>query len=312
MNNGIWRVWFVAVVLVMVAGLPVHALAQFPGQPDFGSVGMAELWMETEYPVVTGRAKRSHYFGPSILLRCMEPYVEGIQTEGSNFSGKRSVAYLDKARIEETSPNSIGSGLLAKELISGRRQMGDNRFANLSPANVPVAGDGGASDAPTYASFAKVATIADPRVNRAPRRTGQVVQETIDRAGVVGTDTQVSAYGVTLTEYNEDLGHNIPNVFVDFFKRSGLVAQYNEAGQLVYWERSPLLIRWEYTMGFPVAEPYWARVPVGGQPKWVLMQPFERRVLTYTPDNDAIFQVEMGNIGLHYMAWRHPDGTCRE
>jgi hypothetical protein len=61
-----------------------------------------------------------------------------------------------------------------------------------------------------------------------------------------------------------------------------------------------------------VTEPYWARVPVGGQPKWVLIQAFERRVLTYTPDNTPEFRVEMGNIGLHYKTWRHPDGTCRE
>jgi hypothetical protein len=44
----------------------------------------------------------------------------------------------------------------------------------------------------------------------------------------------------------------------------------------------------------------------------VLIQAFERRVLTYTPDNTPEFRVEMGNIGLHYKTWRHPDGTCRE
>jgi hypothetical protein len=89
------------------------------------------------------------------------------------------------------------------------------------------------------------------------------------------------------------------------------VAQYGEDGKLVLWERAPL-VEWATTIGLPVAEPYWAQVPVGGQVKWVLMQPFERRVMTYTPDNAAEFRVEMGNIGQHYRAWRHPDGTCRE
>jgi hypothetical protein len=306
------RSLLVVAALTVLAGLPMQALAQPAGMPDFGSVGMAELWMEHDYPVVTGQAQRSYYFGPRILLRCEEPYEEGTQEEGSNFSGKRPVAYLDKARLEETSPNSIASGLLAKELISGRRQMGENAFASFPPAEVPVAGDDVVSDAPTYRSFATVATIADPGVNRAPRRTGQTVTETINRAGVVGADAQVGAYGVTLADYNEELGHNIPGVFVDFFNRPGLVAQYDETGKLVYWERSPLLIRWTDTMGFPVAEPYWTRAPIGGATKWVLIQPFERRVLTYTPDNAPAFRVEMGNIGLHYKTWRHPDGSCRE
>lgn len=306
------RCWLVAAVLALLGGLPPPAAAQFPGQPDFGSTGMAEVWMEHDYPVVTGHAPRSFYFGPSITLRCEEPYVEGIQTEGSAFSGKRPVVYLDKARMEETSPNSISGGLLAKELITGRRQMGDNAFAAFPPAQVPVAGDPGASDAPTYASFAGVATVADPSANRAPRRTGQVVTETINRAGAVGAAPDLARYGATLAEYNEELGHNLPRVFVDFLNRPGVVAQYNEAREVVYWERVPLLIRWSDVLGFPIAEAYWAQVPVGGVTRWVLIQPFERRVLTYTPENSPAFQVEMGNIGLHYKTWRHPDGSCRE
>jgi polysaccharide biosynthesis protein PslG len=305
--------WAVAVAAVLVlAGLPMPATAQFAGQPDFGSRGMAEIWMELEYPVVTGQAKRSHYYGPVILLRCEEPYEEGTQEEGSTFSGKRPVAYLDKGRLEETSPNSISAGLLAKELITGRRQMGENAFRQFAPAEVPVAGDNVVSDAPTYRSFATVATIADPTVNRARPRQGQRVIETLNRAGVTGADPLLGDYGVTLADYNQELGHNIASVFVEFFNRSGIVAQYDEAGKITYWERSPLLISWTDTMGFPVSEPYWAKVPVGGVTRWVLIQAFERRVLTYTPENDPIFRVEMGNIGLHYKVWRHPDGTCKE
>jgi hypothetical protein len=36
---------------------------------------------------------------------------------------------------------------------------------------------------------------------------------------------------------------------------------------------------------------------VGGVTKPVLVQLFERRVLTYTPGNPAGFEVEMGNVG---------------
>jgi DNA-binding beta-propeller fold protein YncE len=37
------------------------------------------------------------------------------------------------------------------------------------------------------------------------------------------------------------------------------------------------------------------------------MQCFERRCLTYTPDNSAGWQVEAGNVGQHYYAWRYAD-----
>ena len=35
------------------------------------------------------------------------------------------------------------------------------------------------------------------------------------------------------------------------------------------------------------------------------MQCFERRCLTYTPDNPDGWQVEAGNVGQHYYAWRY-------
>ena len=50
---------------------------------------------------------------------------------------------------------------------------------------------------------------------------------------------------------------------------------------------------------------YEARVKVGGVERDVLMQAFQRRVVTYTPSNSAGFQVEMGNVGRHYTAWRY-------
>src|SRR5205823_2176744 len=56
---------------------------------------------------------------------------------------------------------------------------------------------------------------------------------------------------------------------------------------------------------YPIAEAYWALVRVRGVQQWVLVQPFERRVLTYTPGNDPAWQVEMGNVGRHYYTWRY-------
>ena len=46
-------------------------------------------------------------------------------------------------------------------------------------------------------------------------------------------------------------------------------------------------------------------VQVDGQPRTVLVQVFEHWTLTYTPDNPAGWQVELGNVGRHYYEWRY-------
>ena len=60
-----------------------------------------------------------------------------------------------------------------------------------------------------------------------------------------------------------------------------------------------------FATGFPITEAYWTEVRVGGETRDVLLQCFERRCLTYTPDNPDGWQVEMGNVGRHYHAWRY-------
>ncbi|MGH9174747.1 MAG: N-acetylmuramoyl-L-alanine amidase family protein, partial [Vicinamibacterales bacterium] len=52
-------------------------------------------------------------------------------------------------------------------------------------------------------------------------------------------------------------------------------------------------------------EAYWANVKLKGVYTDVLIQCFERRCLTWTPDNPAGWLVEAGNIGRHYYDWRY-------
>jgi hypothetical protein len=52
-------------------------------------------------------------------------------------------------------------------------------------------------------------------------------------------------------------------------------------------------------------EPVWISIQVNGENRSVLFQAFERRTLTYTPSNPPGWQVEMGNVGLHYYLWRY-------
>jgi hypothetical protein len=62
-----------------------------------------------------------------------------------------------------------------------------------------------------------------------------------------------------------------------------------------------------YATGYPITEPYWVWVPVAGEWQDVLVQCFERRCLSYTPNNPPGWQIEASNIGQHYYHWRYGD-----
>jgi hypothetical protein len=46
-------------------------------------------------------------------------------------------------------------------------------------------------------------------------------------------------------------------------------------------------------------------VRVAGVQQLVMIQCFERRAMTYTPQNEPNWRVEAGNVGRHYYAWRY-------
>ncbi|HEX6288105.1 MAG TPA: family 10 glycosylhydrolase [Herpetosiphonaceae bacterium] len=241
------------------------------------------LWNRTDLSVAQNRAARSWTWGPTSFATGTERYAEAP-------GGKRLVQYWDKSRMEITNPNGdrsqlwfVTNGLLTKELISGKAQIGNSAFVTRSPASVPVAGDPNDPNSPTYASFRERASLDGDR--RANPAVGATVAQTINRDGSLGFNQELTRYGVRNTVYNNELGHNIPNVFADYFKT--------------------LPVDWVFALGYPITEPYWARVSVGGQPRDVLIQVYERRVLTYTPANAAQYRVEMGNVGQHYWRWRY-------
>ncbi|MFL5734340.1 MAG: hypothetical protein ACJ78Q_14225, partial [Chloroflexia bacterium] len=94
------------------------------------------------------------------------------------------------------------------------------------------------------------------------------------------------------------LGHNIPNVFWSFMNQTGVVYQN---GQYV----TDKVFDWVFAMGYPLTEPYWIQISVGGKDTWVVMQAYQRRILTFNPNNDPNFQVEMGNVGQAYYNYRY-------
>jgi len=272
--------------------------------PGFAHPAFEVVWNRTDSLVAEGQVSRSWYWGP-------QPNTPGLLetlTDAPDGSGHRLVQYFDKSRMEINNPNIspnndffVTNGLLTVELIGGCVQTssqspcGEPRY----PAEIPMSGDAGDQLAPTYAAFRNVANsrFGDHPM---PDRRGQFVTATIDRNGNVGEDAAKAQVPLTKVVHFEDLTkHNIPEAFWNFLNLTGPV---RENGQTV---NKPLSSPWFYVTGLPISDAYWAHATIRGQDTQVMIQAFERRVLTYTPTNSAAFQVEMGNIGQHYYDWRY-------
>jgi hypothetical protein len=181
------------------------------------------------------------------------------------------------------------------ELMTGRLQLGDAIFEQREPALLNVAGDLDDPAGPTYATLAPLRTAAS-------HSAGATLVTRLAREGTLTDDPALAGYGVTAGELVDvpGLKHRVASVFWDFMTSSGPV--HDPVEGLV---TQPLFRDPYYATGYPLTEAYWTTIRVGGQPRDVLVQAFERRVLTYTPDNPPGWQVEAGNVGQHYVMWRY-------
>ena len=290
----------VGVLLFSLSGIALLSSGVSRAESAFADKSFQQIWERTDAPVLSGAVKRSWYWGPAPGATMSEPY-SGSKT------GFRQVQYFDKARMEINNPagdrNSewfVTTGLLVADLVSGKQQVGDKEFVPRQAAEIAVGGDGLGSDpdAPTYTSFRPVASLTVPGANRAPRLTGQSVTATINRAGQIGTNLALGLYaGAKLAAYVDVTGHNIPQAMWDFLNLKGPV-QVN--GAVV---QGQTIANWVFVMGYPITEPYWARVKVDGVYRDILFQLFERRSLSYLPSYTEGWQVQMGNVGQHYQRW---------
>jgi hypothetical protein len=275
-----------------------------PAAQEFASTAFNAVWARTDSLVATGAVQRTWLWGPQPDgPGLMEDYAEGD-------GGKRLVQYFDKSRMEinhptadPSSPFYVTNGLLTVELISGRMQVGDNTFVQRRPSQTNVTGDQGDLLSPTYADMVGVSNASGARPD--PDRTGQAVTATLSRGGQVGDDpSKASVQGDTVAKYvalpgRESTGHNIPKAMWDFLNSSGQVS-VNGAPT-----NAKLIDPWFYASGLPISDAYWVKATISGQPTDVLLQAYERRVLTYVPTNPDGFKVEVGNIGQHYYDWRY-------
>jgi hypothetical protein len=246
------------------------------------------LWQSTNR-----NSANSWVWGPVRWAEQFEPYREAP-------NGARYVAYFDKTRMEVTQPDAdsnqqwyITNGLLVQEMVTGNAQYADQtsisdcpkvaNYGRSCPSLQRVVGDPENNNAPWYGEFDTYLPAENSRIGERISQTlfvppERTVHYLIDHPENATPET-------TIVYFDQTKGHNIPQIFFD------------------YLQQQPQ--DWLYMFGHPITEAYWTEATVGGQKKLVLVQLFERRSLSYTPDNPAEWRVEMGNVGQHYYQWRY-------
>jgi hypothetical protein len=269
----------------------------FSSTTAFEEIGFR--WLHTDSLVADGTVKRSWLWGPKTFWTGFEPYADSPD-------GWRLVSYYDKARMEVNdyaaesinNPYYVSNGLLVKEMVTGQLQLGDNTFKSHH-GDGPVLPAGDLTEANPTPPFAVYAQVLDRNDNS----NGATANQYLFSTGEVETVSTYNKYGVTTGHKVAETGHYIASPFWAYLNQSGPVVDLYGQEYLTHNARlfDPLFS----ATGLPITEPYWTTTLVGGVSKDVLVQLFERRVMTYTPSNSAGFQVEMGNVGLQYFLWRH-------
>lgn len=261
----------------------------------FADPSFQRLWYYNDLPVAQNQVQRSWEWGPKPGVSQNEAYNEAPSQE-------RQVQYFDKSRMEINNPKGdrgsqwfVSNGLLVREMITGQIAKGQNSFEQRAPANLQLAGDLSPDNvSPTYARFASLITNGDN--NRVLDQTGQTVKQGLAADGSIWT-LNAPPEALKLVAYIKETGHNLPQVFYDYMQSAGKIY---DGGF-----KDGALRNWVFAMGYPLSEPYWIKARVGGIEKDILVQVFERRVLTYTPSNTPEWRVEMANVGQHYYLWRY-------
>lgn len=274
----------VAIVTLLAAPSPASdfstppsasAIAPAQAPPEgFAHPAIRTRWESDERDARAGSG--TWMWGPGPFYTNYEPFA-GLP------EGNHLVQYFDKGRLEindpggdRNSPWYVTSGLLVKEMVTGKAQVGEKGTVSLGAARIAVTGDD-PSASPTYADFS-----LPPRSERSADLTGKGV------GCWFGESSLPAEVNRPLVRYETASGHNWAEPFWRYAS-------------------STLGDRWLYVLGYPITEPCGVKTTVAGKSQHVLVQLFERRVLTYNPANPPATQVEMGNIGRHYYNWRYAD-----
>ena len=257
----------------------------------FADPAFEAVWDRTDRLVASGAEARTWIWGPAPQgVAFYEPYAESPD-------GRRMVLYFDKSRMEINQPGDsqgdwhVTNGLLVVEMMEGRIQVGDDEFIDAEPALINVAGDPTNRGGVNYAMLARL-RFAEPHPEGEPITAYLALDGTLSEVEPIDPS-------VTAGPLAEETGHRTASVFWEFITSEARVLV---DGEIV---DEPLFENPYYATGLPLTEAYWTTVSIGGTEHDVLLQCFERRCLTYTPANEPGWQVEAGNVGMHYYQWRY-------
>jgi len=192
---------------------------------------------------------------------------------------QRTVQYFDKGRMEANplpGRSQVTSGLLVREMISGNMQTGDRTFMQRQPAAIAIAGD---LDN-TFPKYSDLTTARVPMILPPGAPVSTQLNSDGSASAVAPAAVPDAASAISTTDAVTQVA--VPRIFDDFRARIGVDV-----------------------VGYAISGPFYVSVRIGGVQRRVLMQAFERRVLTYNAANPPEFQVEFGNVGRHYYRWRY-------
>jgi hypothetical protein len=267
------RVWLVCLFLLCLVPTQLVAAASSFADPQF----------QTEWQ--QGEAGTPNFWGPLSTAHDgqQEPYKEGT-------GGQRLVQYFDKARMELRRPpfTGVSTGLLTVELKTGAAQIGDATFDQRVPAKIGLVGDPG-SPGPTYADLALI-----PEKDSRPILGGEPPAPYFYQGGAFTQAQNLPSRASTIPQSRFAYKLDDP---------SGRYSQYVFYPFWDFIQSLPLPL--SQTTGYAISPIIWVHATVGGKPTEVLVQAFERRVLTWNDSATPGKEVEFGNIGQHYYQWRY-------
>jgi len=266
-------------------------------KPTIGNSYFQRVWERQDLLISEGRGTRSWTWGPTVSERMEEKLIEAPE-------GKRTVQYFEKSRMEinyakDVDPNSlwyVTNGLLPKELITGDMQVGENTSENRGPAKISAMGDLDCSGSPCFPTYADLGRVYQRVFD--PTDIGKAATRLFNADGSITTfETYTSDPGTTVVKGSGDYG--IPQAFVDFQNQTGKVYENGKYIDAAIYNST-------FVFGLPITGPYWVKTMVGGKEIPILFQIFERRVVTYNPqETNAAFKIQMGNVGTQYYQWRY-------
>jgi hypothetical protein len=163
--------------------------------------------------------------------------------------------------------------LLASELLTCELQIGDETFESREPSNIAVAGDPVHPGVPTYAAIGRV-------MDYQPIPEGWTLIQTIDPDGTVSNDECYADHGVFAEYLIPETNHRVASVFWEFTN-----SDFSSFSQRIGDREESMSEYWHELIGFRVTEAYWTTAKGAVDDRDVLIQCFQRRCLTYTPEN---------------------------